>query len=109
MAEFMVGRRVEGWSWQLVVRLPAGCDVLARSAVRYRDEAVCRSGAAEAAVVRDDRIVCAQNPDGRWRWLAYGSDGDPVMESADTFGTAAECRRHVTRLRQVLGSHGARR
>jgi hypothetical protein len=107
MTEFLMGRHDDGWTWRLVVRLPAGCDVLARSAGRYRDEAACRSSAAEAAQVRGDRILCAQSPRGHWRWLGYGRQGEPVMESARMFGTAAECRRDADRMRQALGSRNA--
>lgn len=102
MIEYVHVEQDGRWSWQLVLRLPAGAEVLAHSAEAYPDEESCRSASAELAELRADRMLAAQAGDGRWRWLCHAADGRRLATSATTYPTAAICQRHISRLRVVL-------
>ncbi len=99
---FLYAQGKHGWIWRLMIHHPTGCDVLARSARYYPDEAACRASSHHLTELRPDRIHALQSDDGTWGWRGYDPGGEVAFVSPTTFPTARHCQLEIVRLRAVV-------
>lgn len=82
--------------WRLVSRTAHGADVLARGVRAYPDERACCHAVGLLADAAGEAMLVVQQPDGHWRWLVSGPDGEPLAESPAVFRDAAACGRSLS-------------
>jgi hypothetical protein len=86
--------------WRLVRHTVHGADVLARGMSTYPDERACYHAVGLLADADGAAILVVQQPDGHWRWVVNGPDGEPLAESPPTFRDAATCGRALAEVRR---------
>jgi hypothetical protein len=82
--------------WRLVGRTAHGADLLARGLRSSPDERACYHAIGLLADAPGEAMLVIQQPDGHWRWLVNGPDGEPLAESPAVYRDAAACGRALS-------------
>jgi hypothetical protein len=94
--------------WRLVGCTAHGADLLARGLRAYPDERACYHAIGLLADAPGEAILVVQQPDGPWRWLVNGPDGEPLADSPAVYRDAAACGRALATalaaVRRVAGT-----
>ena len=68
----------------------------------YTDVHACYRAAVEFSRVPATATRPTEQPDGRWRWIATGEDGQPLAQSSAAFPSVAACGYALHALRHDL-------